>query len=234
MSGSQARSPSALGALLLALVLFGCSSRGTPLPDVAPEINSTYQAGIFVLAPGDLLTIAFEEDRVPYETPVLPDGKASFHQLGDIHVAGLTVDQLDQVLTQQYGDFLEVPGLSVTVQELGERSVAVMGQVKNPGAIQIQGGRMSLLDALGHAGGPNSTTANLKDVMLVRWLPIEQRVRAWHMNAHRDYWGEADPILLQPFDVLYVPETAIVSVNTWVDQYIRRMLPFPFLPIPLP
>ena len=32
-------------------------------------------------------------------------------------------------------------------------------------------------------------------------------------------------IALRPFDIVYVPKSAIANVNVWVDQYIRKNLP---------
>jgi hypothetical protein len=38
--------------------------------------------------------------------------------------------------------------------------------------------------------------------------------------------GEAGPpVYLQPRDIIYVPETTIVKVDRWVDQYIYKILP---------
>ena len=37
--------------------------------------------------------------------------------------------------------------------------------------------------------------------------------------------GAQDPLLM-PYDVVVVPRSGIASVNTWVDQYLRRTLPF--------
>jgi protein involved in polysaccharide export with SLBB domain len=40
-------------------------------------------------------------------------------------------------------------------------------------------------------------------------------------------------VLLQPFDIVYVPRSKIANANLWVQQYIRDMLPInPGLSIP--
>jgi hypothetical protein len=36
-------------------------------------------------------------------------------------------------------------------------------------------------------------------------------------------------ILLQANDLIFVPNTPIDDVNIWIDQYIRLMIPFPYL-----
>ena len=35
-------------------------------------------------------------------------------------------------------------------------------------------------------------------------------------------------ILLQPYDIVYVPRTAIAEVNQFIDQYFRQNIPIPF------
>jgi len=41
-------------------------------------------------------------------------------------------------------------------------------------------------------------------------------------------------VLLQPFDIVYVPRSKIANAGIWVQQYIQTMLPIrPGLAIPL-
>ena len=35
-------------------------------------------------------------------------------------------------------------------------------------------------------------------------------------------------IRLAPYDVVYVPKSAIANVNLFIDQYIRKNIPIPF------
>jgi len=32
-------------------------------------------------------------------------------------------------------------------------------------------------------------------------------------------------VTLRPYDIVYVPKSAIANINTWIDQYIRRNIP---------
>lgn len=215
---------------LLALLAASCSSMpaGKPIAKIAPEINATLTAASeLVLAPGDVLDVRFT--KLPdwnHTTQVRPDGKATFLALDDVHVAGLTLPQLDEKLTAAY-DFLQQPELTVIVTELAARNVVVTGEVGNPGALRIESGRLTLVEAIGRAGGHNLSSANLSHTLLVRWLPEEQRQVSWSIDARPPNWGSAESILLQPYDVVYVPNTPITRVNIWVDQYVRRLIPLP-------
>ena len=63
------------------------------------------------------------------------------------------------------------------------------------------------------AGGHNLSSANLSHTLLVRWLPEEQRQVSWSIDARPPNWGSAESILLQPYDVVYVPKSARDSWN---------------------
>jgi hypothetical protein len=38
--------------------------------------------------------------------------------------------------------------------------------------------------------------------------------------------GSGSDMLLQPFDVVFVPRSQVAQLNQFVDQYIRKLLPF--------
>ena len=225
--------PSSLRLLLvltLALCATGCASAGKKLSSAAGELNATLYTGETVLAAGDTIQIFFPQNET-WTTNVLvrPDGTASFPFLDDVSVAGKTLSRLDDELTKSYEETLQVPEIALNVTEWGTREVIVMGEVLEPGAIAMTGGQMSLLEAIGRAGGHNRITALLKQVVLVRWLPDRRERRAWQIDARPSGWDNSKPILLQPLDVIYIPNKPIDKVDIWVDQYIRQMIPLPTL-----
>jgi len=217
----------------LLVYALGCNATGVPLPELVPEINATNTADRMGILPGDLLEVRFTERADwNHETLVRPDGTASFLQLGDLRVGGISIEALDEKLTAAYAATIRQFELTVFLKQAGGRMVAVTGAVGDPGLYPLSP-RMTLLEALAGAGGADEIRGNLKDVYFVRWLPAEGRQQTWHIDARTDYWTEADPILLQPYDVIYVPLKTIVHVNLWVDQYIRQMIPFPYLIPPI-
>jgi protein involved in polysaccharide export with SLBB domain len=209
--------------------LGGCSSVATPMYEMADSINRTLIAD--TLQPGDQVKVQFPTSPDwDHETLVRPNGMATFLYLGDFRVAGSTVDEVDSELTRLYGELQSSPDLTVLPLEMADRKVTIVGEVTTPGEVILTDEYMPLPEAIGRAGGVLKPTANLKNVLLVRWLPAENKVMAWRLDARYDYWGESPPVLLQSHDLVYVPHTAIDSANIWVDQYIRRMIPLPFIP----
>lgn len=226
-TGSGALPASCL--VLLALAP-GCSATGTSLVELAPVINATYEGERMGILPGDVLEVRFtEHEDWNHETVVRADGTASFLHLGDVPVGGVSLAELDEYLTEAYAATIRQFELTVFLKQTGGRSVAVTGAVDEPGIYPLPQGRRTLLEALAGAGGAVERDGNLENILLVRWLPSEDRQVVWRIDARPANWDVAEPVLLQPYDVVYVPLKAIVHVNIWVDQYIRQMIPFPYL-----
>jgi len=200
---------------------------------LADEINATRTLAAMMLVPGDQLTITFAHFADwNHQSQVLQDGTVTFLSLDVMQVAGMTLEGLDQRLTAEYAKVLQRPDLTVQVTEQAQRDVVVLGQVQAPGPQALGTGRLTLVEAIGRAGGPLEASAFLEHTMLLRWLPQENRTVFWKVDASLENWGSTKSILLQPYDLIYVPETPIIKVNTWVDQYIRQMIPAPQIFVP--
>jgi polysaccharide export outer membrane protein len=215
---------------LLALVSAACGSFGVPMPDIADEINATLPADGYRIREGDRLDVRFPfRPEWNHEVTVRGDGRASFLSSGELRVVGLTAGELERRLSQQEeGATVNLTSGSEAVETT--RAVFVIGEVRSPGPIRFQNIRLSLIEALATAGGPLKETANLGHVYLVRTLPEGTRL-TWRIDAREEHWS-GRPILLTEGDILAVPNTTIDDVDIWVNQYIRLMLPFPWLMSP--
>jgi protein involved in polysaccharide export with SLBB domain len=231
---SCARLPSALLAAAFAFLASACSSSGVPLAEITSTINATLRHDDVVLA-GDQLEVRFsgataDASTWNFETLVRPDGSATFLRLGDRPVQGHTIDALRKELTEAYTPQLDFKNAAVNVflKSKVARELVVMGEVHLPGKVSVDSGeRITLLAALGRAGGPVKETARLDSTLLVRWDPLANRQVSWKIDADVDNWATSEPLYLQPFDVVFVPNTSIDKVDNFVDQYFRRLLPFP-------
>lgn len=223
--------PASFASLLAAALLgAGCASSAPALGKLVPEINRTFGWADEQLAPGDELSIRFAEHTgYNHTVNVRNDGTASFLGVGELSVVGATARQLEAKLVERYSStFATAPRIDVQLTERAERHVVVMGEVTTPGRVVFDG-RMTFHEALGLAGGPRKDTALLKQTLLVRWVASESRQRAWKFDAREEQWGSAEPLYLQPDDVVFIPNTPIDDVDIWVEQYIRRLMPFPLL-----
>jgi protein involved in polysaccharide export with SLBB domain len=219
-------------ALLLLLALGACETSGGPnLSEIAATVNATLEPNVVVFSVGDEIEVRFPYAPTWNQTvSVAPDGSASFMVIGRLIVAGMSPGTLNQSLREAYSLVLENPELDVVVRGVAARTVYVMGEVEEPGAIVLAADRrMTLLEAIAAAHGHKKQSAYLAHTLLVRWNASTGRQVAWVIDARQDYWTGAVPLYLQPYDVIYVPNTPIDNVAIWLDNYVRRLIPFPYL-----
>ncbi len=211
------------------------------MPVIAEEINSflTEEAKT-VIVPGDTLGLevlslfAVEQRELDIQVLVQPDGMAVIPGLGPVGVAGRTSAQVTQQLKEALaGDLANGSKVSVNISKRAPRTFHVIGTVGSPGEFPMPiDGHMTLVEAFAEAGGVGHYTAYLGNILLVRWDHTSQSQVSWVIDARERWWGETETVFLQPNDIVYVPDTPIVRVNSWVDHYIVRNIPFPriFLP----
>jgi protein involved in polysaccharide export with SLBB domain len=194
--------------------------------DPAPAISSSRtEQTEYILCPGDTISISFFYfPRFDTTVKIRPDGYISLIPLDDVKAAGLTAKELDELLTELYADRIENPELTVTVREFSSQKIYVGGEVKNAGIYEIESD-MTPLQAVLKAGGALET-GNLKSVIVMR-KTAERTPQLFSVNLEDalDPQKSTSEFHLQPYDVVYVPETLIAQLNQFVYRYIDRMIP---------
>jgi protein involved in polysaccharide export with SLBB domain len=222
-------------ALLASAALFAlasCQTAGGPALDkIAQEVNATLEPSTVVLGVGDQIEVRFPYAPTWNQTATIaPDGSISFLEIGRLIAAGMSPGKLQQALSEAYARVFENAQLDVSVKTLGAQRVYVMGDVQKPGEILLgPDRRMTLLEALVLAGGPRKESAYLAHTLLIRWSPSAGKQLTWKIDAREEHWRGDVPLYLQAYDVVFVPNTPVDKVAIWVDNYIRRMIPFPYI-----
>ena len=108
------------------------------------------------LGRGDVINVSVydEPDLSIKDMPIRPDGKISFPLTGDIQAEGLTVSQLNGLLTEGLSKFILSPKVSVIVQEFNSQQYTIFGEVVTPGVFPLTT-NTSITKALANAGGLN-------------------------------------------------------------------------------
>jgi polysaccharide biosynthesis/export protein len=137
--------------LLLSVVLSACHSasyvwvQSLPAESVAAQDRSK-------IAVGDVLDIrVFGQDSLSAKGSVRQDGQLTMPLLGAVRVAGHTPTALAAELAQKLKPYVASPEVTVIVQD-SQVSVAVLGQVKQVGVVQLES-PATVLHALARAGG---------------------------------------------------------------------------------
>ncbi len=214
--------------LLAALLALAACSTYTPVgaPYVTQEPLPPPPATAYKMVAGDLLSIRFYGNaELNEDVPIRPDGAISLPFVGDVKAAGLSPAELDQDLTRRYTGELRNPQIVVLVKEFGSQRVWVGGEVSKPGMIVMRG-PLSLLAALQEAGGL-LPSARPQQVVLIRPDGAGSRPLGRTVDI-RPVLSGARPdqdVQLQAQDVVFVPRSRISSVDVFVDQYIKQLLP---------
>src|SRR5882762_4069895 len=140
------------------------------LPLLAGPVPADYKLG-----PGDNLVLILTGDvELSYSLPVTREGFILIPQVGQVHVANLTLDQLRDVLYTRLGRVYSgvrragnaTTRFDVTVANVRANQVYVVGEVAQPGAYQISS-LGTVFTALYAAGGVTER-ANLRRIEVQR------------------------------------------------------------------
>ncbi|MBE9541879.1 MAG: polysaccharide biosynthesis/export family protein, partial [Proteobacteria bacterium] len=154
---------------------------------------------------------------------VRPDGRISLQLIDEVEAAGLTPLQLEQRINEKYSPYLKNPEVSLTIKSFGGQRVYVGGQVNSPGVINLKG-RTSVIQAIFEAGGFR-TDAKMSEVLIISRgadnSPVARKVDI--KKALKNELPQEET-LLKPYDVVYVPKSAIVKANEFI-YHIYKFIP---------
>jgi polysaccharide export outer membrane protein len=190
------------GLLCVALVLTGATCG---LPDTTglpePDLQRTE-----VLGSGDVVEVrVFNEPDLSGTHQVSEGGTIRLPLVGTLQAAGLSPDELTMRIADTYNHrYLRNAEVSLFVKERNSQKVFVLGQVAKPGAVAVNAGRMTVIEAIAAAGG-TTKFADASRALLTREKEGKQVRVAVDVAAIGK--GQAPDVELQPGDILYVPET---------------------------
>lgn len=214
-------------ALVPMLLLMACSGRVAQNPTPISQAPTVSSAG-YVIEPGDALDVRFfYNPELNEEIMVRPDGNISLPLVGEMRAAGRTPTQLESALKDSYSRELRQAAITVMVKGFAGQRVYVDGEVGTPQMVNIAG-NLSALQAVASAGG-FKPSARKGEVLVIRRSGTSQPVVIpVDLDATIAGTDTSQDILLQPYDVVFVPKTAISEVNQFIDQYFRQNIPVPF------
>jgi polysaccharide biosynthesis/export protein len=172
----------------------------------SPEGGTTSQ---YLIGPGDTLQVfVWQNPDLSATVPVRPDGKISTPLVEDLVAVGKTPAQLARDMETVLGEYVRNPKVNVIVSgaQSSFNQVKVIGQVKTPESIAFREG-MTVLDLVLHAGGLTDFAAGNRAKLVrpngrgkenERRIKLDDLVRKGKLSEN---------VLLQPGDVLIVPES---------------------------
>jgi len=231
--------PARLGAVPLLLVALA----GASLPvacvspraskaqvPVAPEViqSSLRFRKEYVLAAGDQIEVLVRRvPEVSHTVMIRPDGNISLPLLQDVAAAGLTPRELNEKLTKLFSQRLTDPEVTVIPIQVRQSMVYVVGDIAASSGTAVPfHDAPTAAQAIALASGLRRTAA-ARDVAIIR-LSEDGYLRAIRVSS--GIGGQPGPFmamraaLLQPDDIIFVPENGRSQVGRFLEDFVNRPL----------
>lgn len=191
--------------------------------------NADYE---YHIGSGDILTIiVYDHPELtnpegqylsPDQTgmPVNTDGTIDYPFIGRIEVAGLTVEQLADMLKVKLATYIQSPQINVRVSQFNHQNIQVLGEVMTEKSLPITNVPLNLLDAISAAGGLDLSTVNGKYIYVIRG-PASQPKIYWLNASEPDALLLSEKFYLQSGDIVYV---STADVARW-SRFANALVP---------
>ena len=173
-----------------------------PAPDVAALAA---QSRAYYIGPFDKLSITvYGIEELSSKAQVDGSGRLSVPLAGSIQAGGQTVSQLEsEIAARLRARHVRDPQVTVNLEEVVSQTVAVDGEVREPGIYPVVG-RMTLIQAIARAKG-TTEYSRLEEVVLFRTVSGQRMAGVYNLAAIRR-GAYADPEVY-PADVVVVGDS---------------------------
>jgi polysaccharide export outer membrane protein len=159
-------------AMALAVLLYGAAPvQAQELPALSDgPTDSNYVVG----ARDVLLITSYDQSNMTGTYTVETDGTFTYPLLGRVHVGGLTLRDVEDLLKTELVSqgFFGNPQIAVAIEQYRSQNIYVVGEVRAPGAYPMSGG-MRLMEALALAG---STLTDASGEVVIVHTPNRGRI----------------------------------------------------------
>lgn len=164
----------------------------------------------YIIGADDILSIFVRHEQdLTGDFVVRPDGKITMPLLNDIQAAGLTPDQLREVVTAAAVKFVPDATVTIIVKQINSRKVFITGAVNKPGFYPLAG-PMTVLQLITMAGGLQDFADTKKIILISATLkdakgqPMSYLINYDDLRKGKNL--AKNNIELRPGDQIIVPE----------------------------
>jgi polysaccharide export outer membrane protein len=202
---------------LASCAFLGAVRVGAQAPAASPNADEK-KAVVYKITRTDKISIVVvgENDLNVGGQRVDANGNVNLNLVGEVRIAGLSVNQAQTVIENAYRDgrILRNPQVTINIEEYAPRTVSISGMVKIPGTVSLPPETtMTIKELVLKAGGFTETASGSK-VRVNRTMP-DGTTHIYTLNVDavlkgRDTGKSADNnFVLEPDDIVYVPEKII-------------------------
>ncbi|QDP01955.1 polysaccharide export protein [Thalassotalea sp. PS06] len=199
-----------------------------PEAKINPQLEAKVQEYSYIIGHGDVLNITVwdhPELTIPAGqfrsageagNVVHADGSIFYPYIGKVKVAGLSVTEVRDLVTERLSRYIEKPQIDVSVAAFRSQRTFVTGEVKQPAVLPITNVPMTLLDALNSTGGlgPN---ADWRSVVLTTSGTSGVKEEVLDLYALYQQGDMSQNRLLNHNDIIHVPRNDALKVFVMGD-----------------
>lgn len=187
------------------------------------QLRRDYMEGEYRLAKYDVIRImalGLSKDIGDIDIVIGVDGTAALPYVGNVKLAGLTIDEARAVIWDKMSRYYKLSELSVSIKGYGARKVYVMGNVAAPGIKEMNVDNMNVYAAVSSAGGVDKRGRS-KHIQLIRQIDGVLYYREVNIDAFVKKHDLSQNIELEDGDIIYVPDSGKVVFSEDVAPYIN-------------
>lgn len=208
-------------------------SAGAPAPEAAPSAgpaagkpsDSSSSSNLkfhdryprYTLRSGDSFDINFElsPEFNQQNISVQPDGFITLRGVGDVHVAGQTVPELNATIRAAYNKILNEPLVSITLKDFEKPYFIADGQIGHPGKYELRGDT-TLTEAIAMAGGFEDTSKHSQVLLFRRVNDQWSSAQIYDVKKMETSKNLSEDPLLHPGDMLFVPKNSFSKIRAFL------------------
>ena len=162
----------------------------------------------FIVGPEDVMEVQVWDNKDLNQIVFVgPDGKASLPLVGQIQVAGKTVQELQDYLAAAYSKTIKSAAVTVIIKEIRSRPVYFVGGFGKPGVMQLTRD-LTLIQAVALVGGVTPTADPEKGFVLRK-----EKVILVDFSKLMQNGDVSQNLKLEPGDSVVVPVADLVFVQ---------------------
>jgi len=143
------------------------------------------------------------------------DGCIDFPLLGRLNVAGLTREQLSEMVKRKIIDDGLIREPIVNAEFMNFR-ISVLGEVRSPGTFYLQDDKVTILEAIGRAG--DLTIYGRRDNILVRRHEPNGDINNYRIDLRSVEMVNSPAFYLKQNDVVYVSPNNTVAARSRINE----------------
>ena len=180
----------------------------------SPELAISYNLPLYTYqAASTLSSSAYSQRLLGYLVDL--DGEIDFPALGKLKVAGMTREQLSELIKQKLVNE-EIIKDAVVTTEFMNFKISVLGEVRMPGTFSLQDDKITIFEAIGRAGDL-TIYGKREDVLVIRRDPNDV-IKYYRVDLRSTSITDSPVFFLQQNDVVYVSPNKIVAERSRINE----------------